>query len=77
MTESTRITGWKAIADALGVSESTARRYEERGAFGDGKDLLPVFGDHRQEPWIDPDALEQWKRRSTMSWGAMRCRRSA
>ena len=69
MTNDTKIRGWKSIADALGVSERTARRYAVSGAFRAYQDILPVFRDYL-DPWIERDALEQWKARTTMAWAA-------
>jgi hypothetical protein len=67
--ETNRIRGWKSIADALGVSDDTARKYARDGAFKAHKDLLPVFRDYLG-PYIDIGALEQWKARTTMAWSA-------
>ncbi len=69
MTTDNKIRGWKGIADALGVSHESARKYAREGAFKAHKDLLPVFRDY-MGPWIDRDALEQWKARTTMAWAA-------
>ena len=69
MSDDTKIRGWKSIADALGVSDDTAIRYAREGAFKAHKDLLPVFRDYLG-PWIERQALEQWKARTTMAWAA-------
>jgi len=69
MSEHDRIRGWKSIADELGVSDRTARKYARRGAFRTHKDLLPVFCDYLG-PWIERDALTQWKARTSMAWVA-------
>jgi hypothetical protein len=67
--ETNKIRGWKSIGAALGVSDDTAQKYAEEGAFKAHKDLLPVFRDYLG-PWVDRDALEQWKRRTTLAWAA-------
>jgi len=67
--EANRIRGWKCIGAELGVSDETARKYAREGAFKSHKDLLPVFRDYLG-PWVDRDALEQWKQRTTMAWAA-------
>jgi hypothetical protein len=61
------IRGWKSIADALGVSEKTARKYATTGAFTKHHDPLPVFVDHIG-PCVDRAAVEDWKARGILSW---------
>lgn len=67
MSEDTRIEGWPSIADALGMSEKTARKFAVKGAFGDNKDLLPVRRNCRG-PYMSRQAFEEWFARNDMAW---------
>lgn len=53
------LTGWKAIADFLNVSVSTAKRYAKKGMplYGGG------FGKNQQPVWADSDEIKEWRKR--------------